>query len=250
MGRDRGWKLQSAAVAVRHDHAADESRAGAPRGGERMMLRAVATGVRDAVGPRELVAEVVRRGRLQRLSVAHHRLGGERLPGAGEPLTGALAPGQHRHRQHRLLHVDVHPMQDRQALCYRLGGRLVGRVTLLPEELGRAQEEPGPQLPPHHVRPLVVEQGQIAVGLDPARICAPDGCLGRGPNHERLVEHRSARLGHNRDLRREPVDEVALSGEHRLWNQQREVDVLVAGGLDPVVELRAGGAPRSHSRTA
>ena len=72
-----------------------------------MVLRAVATGVRDAVGPRELVAEVVRRGRLQGLSVAIIA-SVVTSPRAGEPLTCALAPGSTGIAS-TAPHVGVHP---------------------------------------------------------------------------------------------------------------------------------------------
>ena len=50
-------------------------------------------------------------------------------------------------------------------LLARLGLGRVDRVALLPEELRRAQEEARAHLPPDDVRPLVDEDGQIAVAL-------------------------------------------------------------------------------------
>ena len=94
----------------------------------------------------------------------------------------------------------------------------------------------GLQLPADGVRPLVVEQRQVAVGLHPARVRRPDQRL-RGRTHrQRLFEPLPARLGHDRDLGREPLDELAFLSEHRHGHEQREVEVLVARGLDPVVE--------------
>src|SRR5262249_42958004 len=64
-----------------------------------------------------------------------------------------------------------------------------------------------------------------------------------GPHGERLLERAAARLGHHGDLGREPLDELALLREHRRGHEQREVDVLVAGGLDAVVELALDRLP-------
>jgi hypothetical protein len=102
-----------------------------------VLLAAVAAGVADAERPREALAEVVRRRRLERLSVAHQRFEGVRVDGAGEPLALALAPAQHRDREDVLDRVGVDVVQDRQRFRERLFLGLVRRVPLLPQELRR-----------------------------------------------------------------------------------------------------------------
>ena len=73
---------------------------------------------------------------------------------------------RHRHEALREVGVDVeHPL----GLLHRLRRGRVRRVALLPEELGRAQEQPRAHLPAHDVGPLVDEQRQIAVALHPLR---------------------------------------------------------------------------------
>ena len=235
--RNRRWQPQAALVAVHHDHGSHKARGGAPRRRVGMVLGAVPSGVGDPVGARELVPQIVGRRRLQRLAVAHHCLGRKRLPRAREPLGRALSPQQRGHRQHRALRVGVDLVQDPQALRHRLLLGLVSGVPLLPQELAGAQEQPRPQLPPHHVRPLVVEHGQIAVGLQPAPVRAPDHRFGRRPQHQRLLQLRAAGLGHHGHLGREALDQVGLLRQHRGRDQHREVEVLVAGGLDAIVHL-------------
>ena len=208
-----------------------------------MMLAAVAAGVADAERAREALAEVVRRRRLQRLSVAHQRLERVGVDGAGKPLALALATAHHGDREDVLDRVRVDVMEDRQRLRDRLLLGLVRRVPFLPEELGRAQEEARPQLPADDVRPLVVEQGQIAVRLHPAGIRRPDQRLGGGTHRERLVQLLPARLGDDGDLGCEPFDQLPLLRQHRRGHEQREVHVLVAGCFDPVVELALDRLP-------
>ena len=54
------------------------------------------------------------------------------------------------------------------------------RMTLLPQEFCSTQKEPCPHLPSDHVRPLVDQDGQVAVGLNPVLISIPyDGFGGR-----------------------------------------------------------------------
>ena len=61
-------------------------------------------------------------------------------------------------------------------------------MTFLPEEFGRAQEQARAHLPAHDVRPLVDEQRQIAIALDPALERVADDRLRRRPDDQRLFE--------------------------------------------------------------
>ena len=123
-------------------------------------------------------------------------------------------------------------------------------VALLPQELARAQEEARPHLPAHDVRPLVVEERQVAVALDPALVGAPDDRLDGGPDGERLLELLAAAVRDDGDLRREALDVIGLLLEQAHRDQEREVQVLVPGRLEPIVERALRAAPRSRSRAA
>jgi hypothetical protein len=151
MRRDARWEPQPLVIPMRHHDAADEPRRRAPRGGVRVLLTAVAAGVADAERAGEALAEVVRRRRLERLSVAHQRFERVGVYRAGEPLALALASAQHGDREDVLDRVGVDVVQDRQCLRDRLFLGLMRCVSLLPEELGRPEEEARPQLPAHDV---------------------------------------------------------------------------------------------------
>jgi len=73
--------------------------------------------------------------------------------------------------------VGVDVVEDPQRLGQRLVFSLMRGVPLLPEELPCAQEEARTEFPAHDVGPLVVEQRQVAVGLDPAGVRRPDDGL-------------------------------------------------------------------------
>ena len=232
-----GWQSQPPVVAVRHHDAADQPRGRTPRGRIGVLLAAVAAGVADAERACEALAQIVRGCCLERFSVPHQRFERVGVDGAGEPLALALAAPQHRDRQDVLDRVGVDVLQDRQRLGDRLFFGLVRRVPLLPEELARPKEEARPQLPADDVGPLVVEQRQVAVGPYPAGVRRPNHRLGGGTHRERLLQLLPAGLGDDGDLGREPFDELSLLSEHRDGHQQWEVEVLVTGRLDPVVEL-------------
>ena len=127
-------------------------------------------------------------------------------------------------------------LEHAQRLRDGLVGRGVRGVALLPQELARAQEEARAHLPAQDVGPLVVEERQVAVALDPALVGAPDDRLGRRPDGERLLQLLAAAVGDHRDLRREALDVIGLLLEQAHRDQQREVEVLVPGRLEPVVE--------------
>ena len=80
----------------------------------------------------------------------------------------------------------------------------------MPEELGGAQEESGPHLPAHHVRPLVQQNRQVPIALHPLRVHRVDDRLGRRPNDVRLFELLAAGLGDHRELRGEALDVLLL----------------------------------------
>ena len=116
-------------------------------------------------------------------------------------------------------------------------------MRLLPQELGRAQEEPSAQLPADDVVPEVHEQRQIAIRLDRVLHDLGDDGLAGGPDGQRLSELVAAGMGHPRDLRIEALDVIGLRVEQRPRHEQREVDVVVPGPLDVAVELVAHRFP-------
>ena len=185
----------------------------------------------------------MRRAGLEGLAVPHQRFERVRLHRAGESFARTLAAGVRRDGHDLLVRVEVHLVQDHQRLLHGLVGGLVRRVPLLPQELGRPQEQPGAHLPPHDVAPLVVEQRQVPVALDPPRVGVPDDGLGGRPDHERLLEVLAAGVRHHGHLRREPFDVLLLPLQQVRRDEHGEVQVLVAGGLDPVVDGALDGLP-------
>ena len=195
---------------------------------------------------REILAQEMARAGLQRLAVLHHRLDAERALGAREPLAGRLLALDDGHRHPVLGEVGV-DVEHPHRLFDGLLARRVRRMAFLPEELGRAQEQPRAHLPAHDVGPLVDQERQIAVALHPTRERVADDRLRRRPHDERLLE---LARGHElavgvrfepvvRDdgaLLREPLDVRGLLLQERQRNEQREIRVLVARRLEHVVE--------------
>ena len=105
-------------------------------------------------------------------------------------------------------------------------------------------------LPADHVGPLVAEDGEVAVGLNPVFVGAPDDGLGGGADDELLFELgggvdddtrtvgvvHEAVVGDHGALFGEAFDMLGFTAEERLGDEEGEIGVLVAGGLEHVVE--------------
>ena len=127
--------------------------------------------------------------------------------------------------------------------------RRMGGVPFLPEELGRAQEQPGAHLPADDVAPLIDEQRQIAIALDPVLVGVPDDRLGGGPDDQRLFElgvgiddqpfagdRLEPMMRDDGAFLGEALGHLLFLGEERLGDEQRKVGVDVAGVLEHAVE--------------
>ena len=185
----------------------------------------------------EVLAEVVTRAHLQCLAVAHHRFERERVVGAGEALAPRLQAhddGEGEHVDHEIL-VDL--AEDPDGVGVRVSLRRVRRVPLLPQELAGAQEEPWPQLPADHVGPLVQQQGQVAVALDPLGHELADDGLTRRAHDDRLFELLASCHRDHGKFRAESLDVLRLALEVGLGDEQREVGVLCPARLDAGIDL-------------
>ena len=123
-------------------------------------------------------------------------------------------------------------------------------MPLLPEELRGTQEQARAHLPAHDVGPLVAEDRQVTVGLDPVLVGVPDDRLGGRTHDELLLEFRigidddplalgivlQAIVRHHGALLGEALDVVGLLREERLGNEEREIGVLMSRLLEHPIQ--------------
>lgn len=202
-----------------------------------MLPAAFGRGVADVEGLGEVLPQLVAGAELERLAVTHHAFAGVGGDRPGEALTGRLQADDHRDAEHVDHQVLVRLVHDPPGVRPRVVAGRVRGVPLLPEELAGAQEDPGAQLPADHVGPLVEQQREVAVGVDPLGHELADDGLAGGTHHDRLGELLAAAVGDDRELRREALDVLGLALEVALRDEQREVRVLRARRLDPGVHL-------------
>ena len=118
-------------------------------------------------------------------------------------------------------------------------------MAFLPEKFRGAQKHARAQLPANHVGPLVHQHGQVAPALDPLGEEVADDGLRRRTDDVRLFQFLAAGDGHHGQLRREAFDVLGFLVQKALRDQQREIHVLMAGGLEAVVELALQQLPDS-----
>src|SRR5215831_14549152 len=96
----------------------------------------------------------------------------------------------------------------------------MGRVALLPEEFCSAQKQPRTHFPPDDVAPLIDQQRQVPIRLNPISKRVPnDGLRGR-PNDQRLFELRTTTMGDNGDFRRKTLDVFRFFLKKTFWNEE------------------------------
>src|SRR5690606_3918191 len=61
-------------------------------------------------------------------------------------------------------------------------------MPFLPQKFSRSEKQSGPHFPTDNVRPLVDQNGQIPVGLDPVPVRIPNDGFGRGAYDQFLFE--------------------------------------------------------------
>ena len=249
---DRGeFRRQDQTVVVRmgHDQRTHQTGRDAPRGRPHVFELALLVDVLHVERLGEVLAQEVRRTALQRLAVLHQRLDGERVLGARETLVGRLVAHDHGQR-HPLLGEFLVNADHLFGLLDSLLARGVRRVALLPQELGRTQEQARAHLPAHDVGPLVAEDRQVAVGLNPVLIGVPDDRLRRRAHDQLLfelgvgIDHDALALGivlqtvvrHHGALLGKSLDMVGLLREEGFGDEEREIGVLVSRILEHLVQ--------------
>ena len=178
----------------------------------------------------------MRGARLKALAVVHHRLHPEGGDGARELFLLRLSPRQNGHRKAGLCKLFIDGEHLHRLLHRLLFGGVDG-VALLPEEFARAEEGTGGLLPTHDVRPLVHEDGKIAVRLDPLAVHRADDGLRSRADAEGLCKLFPARVRDNGDFGRKAFDVLRLLRHERHGDKEREVSVFMPRLLEALVEL-------------
>ncbi|OPZ72041.1 MAG: hypothetical protein BWY82_01528 [Verrucomicrobia bacterium ADurb.Bin474] len=247
-----------------HNKSAHEPGAHSPGSGPRILFATLLTQVTDVAAFGKILPEEVGCSGLKRLSILHHCLNTVGTDCARETLSFSLFTlyNRHRHALLRKLLIDIEHL-ERFLHCF-LRSR-VNRMAFLPKKLCRAEKDPGPHFPPHHVGPLVDEQRQVTIALHPVAVNLADDRLRCRPDNQRLLEfstrdqstlavRHEPGVSDNRTLLCKAIHMLGLFFDVALGNEQGEIGVLMARVLEHLVKnalhvLPDGVAPRLDDHT-
>ena len=259
--RESWWQHHAVIIGVGHDHAADETCRHAPRRCPCKRNRAVGIAELDVARLREVLSEEVRRARLQRFAILHHRFDAIGRDRAGESLALGLLAFDDGHRHPVLCEISVN-LEHFHGFHHGLFGSGVRGVSFLPQEFRGAQEQTRAHFPAHHVGPLIDEQRQIAVALHPLGETRADDRLRSWTHDQRLFEfarrHEAGlsvgfdswlqtMMGNDRALFGEAVDVFRFLLQKRKRDEQREIRVAMSRVLEHAVEHALNVFPRRVS---
>ena len=129
----------------------------------------------------------MRCSRLQGLAVLHHSLDRICVQCTCKTLRLTFDTLHHRYSHVVLGKISIYLQH---LLCASLSLFLccMCSMTLLPQEFRRAQEQSCAHLPAHHVAPLVDQQWQVTVRVNPVLESIPDNCLGCRTYNQLLLQ--------------------------------------------------------------
>ena len=121
-------------------------------------------------------------------------------------------------------------------------------MSFLPKEFRSSEEEPGAHFPADDIGPLVNEEGQVAVGLDPFGEGGADDGFAGGPNYKWFLELRGgnqaairagfeAVVGDDGTFFGEALNMLGFLFEEGKGDKERKIGIFVAGGLESGVEI-------------
>ena len=138
---------------------------------------------------------------------------------------------------------------DGFSLCFLLRG--MGRVAFLPQEFSRTQEEAGTHFPAEHVGPLVDQDGQVAIGVDPVLVRIPDDGFRSGADDQFLLQFGlgvyhyasavgvilQAIVGDDGTFLGKSFHMFCLAAEEGFRDEQGEIGIDMARFLEHVIQL-------------
>ena len=178
------------------------------------------------------------RGRtLKGFTILHHRFHSVGRQSTRKLLSLRFLAGNYWNRQIVLLKASIH-LQHLECLFLSFFIGFMGSVSLLPKELRSPEKKSGSLFPTHHVSPLVDQNRQISIAIDPLRIHVANHCFGSWTDDQWLFQFFTSPNGHHRTLWAESLNMLSFSVQELLRNQQREVGIYMSCFFEHSVQPR------------
>ncbi len=231
-----------------HDQAAYQPGGHAPAGGPGVFALSGLILKRDVKCFGEILPQKMAGARLKSAAVLHQCFNAQGVNRSWKFLPVALGTGQDRHG-HPLFSKGFVDVEDLAGLLFRLRLGGMGGVSFLPEKLRGPKKQPGAHFPADHVAPLVNEQRQIAIALDPVLVGVPDDRFRCGPDDQLFLQlglridlHTfsgnglEAVVGDDGAFLGEALGHLLFLGQEGLGNEQGKVGIDVPARLEHAVQ--------------
>ncbi len=187
---------------------------------------------------------------LQRLAVLHHCLDCIGIQCASKSFVGCLHSDNYGHSHVISCKLSI-KINHLHSAVFRLFRRCVSAVPFLPKEFSGTQEHTCAHLPAHHIRPLVTQQREITIAVNPVLVCSPDYCFRCRANYKFLFKAcgridndtitvrivLESIMCHNSTFLGKALYMLCLSAQKRFRDKQWEISVLHTSLLEHPVKL-------------
>ena len=175
---------------------------------------------------------------LKRATILHHRFNAIRIDCSWKTLPISLASLQNRHRHPSFCKVGV-DLEHFHSLFNSFFTRGMSRMTFLPKKFRCPQKKSSPHFPPNNIRPLIDQQRQIAITLNPLCIRCTDDRFRSWSNNKWFFQFSSGNkfsirshlqpvMRDDRTFLCESIDMRSFLFQERHRNEQREIGVAMS----------------------
>ena len=180
-------QYQTVIIGMRHNQRTDQTCGNSPRSSPSIVALAVLVDESNVESLTEVLSQKMGSSRLQSFSILHHRLDRIGIQSTSETLALRLHALYYWHCHIILSEVRVN-LLHLLSFYLRFFTSSVSGMAFLPQELSRTKEQASTHLPAHHVRPLVAQDRQVAVRLNPVTVCIPYNGLRSRANDQFLFQ--------------------------------------------------------------
>ena len=247
---DAGRQHQPVIIAMRHHERTYQAGAHTPTGSPYIFLLVFLTQEFYFKSFSEILPEEMRSASLERLAILHQCFNTISVFSARKSFTRRFN-SPHYGKGHIFFREFSINFQHFFCFlhCFLCSG--MRGMTFLPEKFSRTEEKPCTHFPTHHVGPLVHQDGQVAVTLDPVLVGIPDNGFTGGTHHQFFFQFclginnqfslvigisLQAVMCYHRAFLGKTFGIFFFSFKKAFGNKEREIGILVTGILEHFVQ--------------
>ena len=234
-GCQTGRQSQALIIAMSHDDGAHHACAHAPGSCPAKFLSVFRRQVLHIKSASKILPEVMAGAGLQSAPIPHHRFDRIGMDGTSKPFFFALQATEHRDGGIFLSQIFV-DLQHLPGFRFRFLACSVRGMAFLPQEFTGPQESPWPQFPAHHIGPLIDQQRQVAIRLNPIGKGLADDRFRSWSNHIGFFQFLTSSMGDDCKFRTETFNVFRFALNVTLRDEEWEVCILMASRFELLIQ--------------